>query len=155
MFQAGQWILDLVDYYDVTLVVFVLAAVEMLAVAWIYGKFGILIIRFIHYITSIQRNTLHYFIPVMPDFSGTDNFCQDLEFMQTQKVSIYWRVCWGFITPVLLIFILLYSLGTSTPKQHNGNYYDTTSYGINLTYFFTSFKTPNIYNNYGKKLFYE
>lgn len=38
IFQGGQWILGLVDNYGVTFVVFVLATVEMIGVAWIYGK---------------------------------------------------------------------------------------------------------------------
>ncbi|XP_046989692.1 sodium-dependent nutrient amino acid transporter 1-like [Schistocerca americana] len=99
---AGQWILNLVDYYNVTLTCFVLASIEMAAVAWIYGM---------------------------------DNFCQDVEFMLGHRVGMYWRICWGFITPVVLILVLIYSLVTSTPLTYTGKYYDDASYVAAWTVF--------------------
>ncbi|XP_075156353.1 sodium-dependent nutrient amino acid transporter 1-like isoform X2 [Haematobia irritans] len=74
---AGQWILNLVDYYGATFVIFGLASFQIVGVAWIYGL---------------------------------QNFCDDVEFMLKTRVSFYWRICWGVITPLLLLFIFVYSM---------------------------------------------
>lgn len=36
-FQGGQWILNLVDFYGGTYVVFALAILEIVGIVWIYG----------------------------------------------------------------------------------------------------------------------
>lgn len=46
---------------------------------------------------------------------GLDRFCLDVEFMLGKKIGIYWRVCWGFITPLMMTGIFLYFLATWTP----------------------------------------
>ncbi|XP_067006231.2 sodium-dependent nutrient amino acid transporter 1 isoform X2 [Anabrus simplex] len=84
---GGQYILNLVDSYPVTFVIFALACVETSAVAWIYG---------------------------------VDNICQDIEFMAGRKISFYWRFCWGFLTPVILIIILIYSIVDIEPLTYSG-----------------------------------
>jgi len=43
---------------------------------------------------------------------GVENFCNDLEFMLKRKVGVYWRICWGIVTPSLLIIIFVYFLVT-------------------------------------------
>jgi hypothetical protein len=37
--QGGQYILTLVDFYGVNFTVFILGSIEVVGVAWIYGKF--------------------------------------------------------------------------------------------------------------------
>ncbi|XP_055907544.1 sodium-dependent nutrient amino acid transporter 1 [Eupeodes corollae] len=74
---GGQFILNLVDFYGVSLPALFLAIGELLAVGWVYG---------------VKR------------------FCEDIQFMVGQKTGIYWRVCWGVITPGLMISVLIYTL---------------------------------------------
>lgn len=43
---------------------------------------------------------------------GLENFCWDMEFMLGRKVTPYWRISWGFVTPVFMILIFVYSMIT-------------------------------------------
>lgn len=38
LFKAGQWIINLVDYYGSTFVIFGLAVFEITGISWIYGQ---------------------------------------------------------------------------------------------------------------------
>jgi solute carrier family 6 amino acid transporter-like protein 5/7/9/14 len=58
--------------------------------------------------------------------------------MLGKKTGIYWRICWGFITPVLMIAILMYSLVTMEPLEYNNQPFPTGAYG-NITNGFTFF----------------
>jgi len=59
---------------------------------------------------------------------GVNNICDDLEFMLGKKMGIYWRICWGFVTPVLMIVILIYSLATMEPEEYNDQPFPTGAY---------------------------
>ncbi|KAF5291489.1 hypothetical protein FQR65_LT01801 [Abscondita terminalis] len=50
---------------------------------------------------------------------GLENFCTDVEFMINKKIGIYWKLCWGFVTPSMLIAVLVYFLST-LEKLKNG-----------------------------------
>jgi solute carrier family 6 amino acid transporter-like protein 5/7/9/14 len=63
-------------------------------------------------------------------FPGVDNFCSDVEFMAGRKLSPYWRLCWGIITPVLMIAILLYSVATMEPETYQDKPFPTSAYGM-------------------------
>jgi solute carrier family 6 amino acid transporter-like protein 5/7/9/14 len=41
---------------------------------------------------------------------GVPRFCKDTEFMTGIRPSLYWRLCWRYITPGLMIAILVYSI---------------------------------------------
>ncbi|CAN7989390.1 unnamed protein product [Ixodes hexagonus] len=43
---------------------------------------------------------------------GLRNVCDDFEFMLKGKISWYWKITWGFITPVSLIAIFIYGNAT-------------------------------------------
>ena len=43
---------------------------------------------------------------------GVDRFCKDIEFMLGRKTGAYWRICWGIVTPFMMIGILTYFLLT-------------------------------------------
>lgn len=45
----------------------------------------------------------------------------DVEFMLKAKLGLYWKLCWGIITPISLMIILLYFLAT-IQKLKYGNY---------------------------------
>jgi len=36
--QGGQWILDLVDHFSGNFIIYILAIVEIVGIAWIYGQ---------------------------------------------------------------------------------------------------------------------
>ncbi|XP_049772380.1 sodium-dependent nutrient amino acid transporter 1-like [Schistocerca cancellata] len=100
--RGGQWILNLVDHYGVTLVVYVLATMELVAICWIYG---------------------------------VDRICQDIYFMLGRKTGIYWRLCWGFITPIFLMVVLIYSLVTNTLTTYGGKLYPDSAYAAGWVLF--------------------
>ncbi|XP_020712553.1 sodium-dependent nutrient amino acid transporter 1 isoform X2 [Ceratitis capitata] len=99
--QGGQWILNLVDFFAGTYIVFSLAVFEVAGITWFYGL---------------------------------RNFCDDVEFMTNRKVSVYWRLCWGLITPLLLAAIFIYSLAIMEPITYAGLPYPV-SFEINEPYF--------------------
>ncbi|XP_053607702.1 sodium-dependent nutrient amino acid transporter 1-like isoform X2 [Plodia interpunctella] len=41
---------------------------------------------------------------------GLENLCLDIEFMMGVKTSFYWRLCWGLITPAMMIVVFVYAL---------------------------------------------
>jgi len=50
--------------------------------------------------------------------------------MVGRKLSVHWRVCWGIITPVLMIAILVYSLATKEPETHQEKLFPASAYGM-------------------------
>ncbi|XP_064555003.1 sodium-dependent nutrient amino acid transporter 1 [Drosophila montana] len=54
---------------------------------------------------------------------GLQNFCDDIEFMSNKKVSLYWRICWSFFTPVMMIVIFIYSMVTISPIKYCDTYF--------------------------------
>ncbi|XP_065339355.1 sodium-dependent nutrient amino acid transporter 1-like isoform X2 [Cloeon dipterum] len=58
---------------------------------------------------------------------GLENFCRDIEFMLGIKVSWYWRLCWGVISPIFLLAILLYSLVTMESFKYGGKEYPASA----------------------------
>lgn len=43
---------------------------------------------------------------------GLDRFCHDVEFMLGRKIGVYWRICWGIVTPLMMIGIFIYFILT-------------------------------------------
>ncbi|XP_013199760.1 sodium-dependent nutrient amino acid transporter 1 isoform X2 [Amyelois transitella] len=41
---------------------------------------------------------------------GLENLCLDIEFMMGVKTSFYWRMCWGIITPGMMLVVFVYAL---------------------------------------------
>ncbi|KAL7743728.1 hypothetical protein ACLKA6_016789 [Drosophila palustris] len=54
---------------------------------------------------------------------GLQNLCDDIEFMSNKKVSFYWRICWFFFTPVMMIVIFIYSMITIQPIKYSESYF--------------------------------
>ncbi|XP_062139155.1 sodium-dependent nutrient amino acid transporter 1 isoform X2 [Drosophila sulfurigaster albostrigata] len=54
---------------------------------------------------------------------GLQNLCDDIEFMCNKKVSFYWRICWFFFTPVMMIVIFIYSMVTIQPIKYSESYF--------------------------------
>lgn len=55
---------------------------------------------------------------------GVNRFCHDIEFMLGKKTGFYWRFCWGILTPLMMIAILVYFvLNWSPPTYHDYEYH--------------------------------
>ncbi|KAJ4442665.1 hypothetical protein ANN_04254, partial [Periplaneta americana] len=66
---------------------------------------------------------------------GMDNFCNDVEFMVGRKVGPYWRICWGIVTPVLMIVILIYAMVIMEPEKYHGSLFPTSAYAAGWVLF--------------------
>uniref|UniRef100_A0A7G3AYG6 Transporter n=1 Tax=Lutzomyia longipalpis TaxID=7200 RepID=A0A7G3AYG6_LUTLO len=97
---GGQFILELVDYFGASNIVYVLAIGELIALHYIYGL---------------------------------GRFCRDIEFMIGKRPGIYWRLTWGFITPVLLLIIFIYTLAIYSPLTYRGQSYPSAAYAAGWT----------------------
>ncbi|XP_012252388.2 sodium-dependent nutrient amino acid transporter 1-like isoform X1 [Athalia rosae] len=58
---------------------------------------------------------------------GVDNFMDDVEFMSEKRPSIYWRISWGFLTPVMLFTVLVYFVLNIKPLTYNDGDYPTSA----------------------------
>ncbi|XP_053669860.1 sodium-dependent nutrient amino acid transporter 1-like isoform X2 [Anopheles nili] len=61
---------------------------------------------------------------------GVDRLCKDTEFMLGHRPNIYWRICWRWITPLLMFVILIYNLVTLEPLMYKQYVYPTIAYDI-------------------------
>lgn len=97
--QKGQYFLVITDYYVVSFTGFILAALEIIGVFWIYGL---------------------------------ENFVDCIEFMSNRKPSLYWRISWAVLTPLLILFILFYTLFNLTSPTYADAPYPTAALGNNI-----------------------
>lgn len=62
---------------------------------------------------------------------GVDRICRDVEFMIGRNPGIYWRICWGILTPIVMTVILIYTFITYEPLTYKKTYvYPPTAYGM-------------------------
>jgi solute carrier family 6 (neurotransmitter transporter, glycine) member 5/9 len=54
---------------------------------------------------------------------GVDRLCLDIEFMLKFKTGLYWKICWKFITPSIMIFVFGYYVYTWKPLTYQGKEY--------------------------------
>lgn len=108
--------LNLVDFYGTSFIVFILTIGEIVGVCWIYGKY------IIH--TQIQSPISNIHCPFKCSIClGVNRLCRDIEFMINIRPGIYWRVCWALLTPLLMFTILIYTFVTYTPLSYKGQSY--------------------------------
>ncbi|XP_058835250.1 sodium-dependent nutrient amino acid transporter 1-like [Topomyia yanbarensis] len=54
---------------------------------------------------------------------GVDRICRDIKFMLERSTSLFWRICWGIVTPLVTVLILLLSFvdyeAFSVPNGYN------------------------------------
>uniref|UniRef100_A0A1B0CN47 Sodium-dependent nutrient amino acid transporter 1 n=1 Tax=Lutzomyia longipalpis TaxID=7200 RepID=A0A1B0CN47_LUTLO len=93
--QGGQYILNLVDFFGASFIALVLAILELVSIAWVYG---------------VKR------------------LCKDVEFMLHIRIGWYWRLCWGFITPIMMACILIYTIVKLEPLTYRDQTYPTAAY---------------------------
>ncbi|XP_038604543.1 sodium- and chloride-dependent neutral and basic amino acid transporter B(0+) [Tachyglossus aculeatus] len=91
--QAGIYWVNLIDHFCAGWGILIAAILEIMGVIWIYGG---------------------------------NRFIQDIEMMIGAKrwfFWLWWRMCWFFVTPMLLLAILIWSLSTfSKPTYGNIDY---------------------------------
>eukprot|EP00062_Callorhinchus_milii_P003799 gi/632941470/ref/XP_007885882.1/ PREDICTED: sodium- and chloride-dependent glycine transporter 2 [Callorhinchus milii] len=58
---------------------------------------------------------------------GLKRFCEDIEMMIGFQPSYFWRVCWAFVTPTILTFILCFSFYQWEPLTYENYRYPTWS----------------------------
>ncbi|KAK0090513.1 hypothetical protein PV325_012567 [Microctonus aethiopoides] len=66
---------------------------------------------------------------------GLENVLDDIEFMMKKRPSIYWRLCWAVITPLLLVTILVYTILTITPITYGGISYPNSAHATGWALF--------------------
>lgn len=66
---------------------------------------------------------------------GVDNFSADIEQMLGEKPSLYWRVCWRWISPNFLFVILVFSILNSGSML--GEEYDYPEWAVPLGWVLT------------------
>ncbi|TDG44561.1 hypothetical protein AWZ03_009033 [Drosophila navojoa] len=59
---------------------------------------------------------------------GVKRVCRDAEFMLGIKTSIYYRICWAVITPLLMLSILVYMLVLYEPLKYKDYTYQSGVY---------------------------
>uniref|UniRef100_A0A668AGG5 Transporter n=1 Tax=Myripristis murdjan TaxID=586833 RepID=A0A668AGG5_9TELE len=52
-------------------------------------------------------------------FYGVDRFSEDIERMMGFKPGLYWRLCWKFVSPAFLLFVVIASIVTSTGLRYD------------------------------------
>lgn len=58
-------------------------------------------------------------IPILHFVAGLEDFCLDLEFAIGRRMSIYWRFCWVFLSPVSMLLVIIYAVATMGPVQYS------------------------------------
>ncbi|XP_029173799.1 sodium-dependent nutrient amino acid transporter 1-like isoform X2 [Nylanderia fulva] len=64
---------------------------------------------------------------------GFENFLEDVEFMLDRELSVYWRICWLIITPLLLITIFIYTVVTLSPLTYSGRSFPASAHAAGWT----------------------
>ncbi|XP_078601679.1 sodium-dependent proline transporter-like [Branchiostoma floridae x Branchiostoma japonicum] len=69
---------------------------------------------------------------------GIKRFSANIKSMIGHEPNIYFKVCWMFISPALMMFILIFSLVTYTPVKYNGIEYPSWAVNLGLLMAFSS-----------------
>lgn len=64
---------------------------------------------------------------------GADRFYRDIELMIGYQPCSWWKICWCFVTPVLILFIWLFSVTQLSPVTYGD--YNYPPWAINLGWF--------------------
>lgn len=81
---------------------------------------------------------------------GIENFIRDIEFMISNKIHIIWRLCWKYITPSILFFILYINLSRifNPGLSYNGVLFPQWALYLGWLYGFISVSVIPIYMVY-------
>ncbi|SPP74041.1 sodium-dependent nutrient amino acid transporter 1 isoform X2 [Drosophila guanche] len=59
---------------------------------------------------------------------GVKRLCRDVQFMLGIKTSLYYRICWAVVTPLLMFTILIYTLARYEPLKYKDYTYQSGVY---------------------------
>ncbi|KAH8290262.1 hypothetical protein KR054_001489 [Drosophila jambulina] len=59
---------------------------------------------------------------------GVKRLCRDVQFMLGIKTSLYYRICWAVVTPLMMLTILIYMLALYEPLQYKDYTYQSGVY---------------------------
>ena len=112
---GGQIMLEMVDYYGGTILILALASCEIIAFNWIYGtsfigRGRVPLSKYFYspkYFHILKTNIFsEWYIAPLP--------VRDLNFMLETQLSLYWRLCWSLVCPLLLPLLFFYVLFTQS-----------------------------------------
>ncbi|XP_032683174.1 sodium-dependent nutrient amino acid transporter 1-like isoform X3 [Odontomachus brunneus] len=66
---------------------------------------------------------------------GLENLLDDVEYMLQRRPSVYWRICWAIITPLLLAGILIYTIINLKPLTYSNVPYPSSAHIVGWTLF--------------------
>lgn len=109
--QAGVYVFQLMDHYTAIISVILLAFVEVVVVCWLYGKNPewLLICPFKSQKLSKRKNNLLTWKSrvafTLSSFhhAGVDKLSDHLHEMTGNRPNIAFRLCWKFISPLLIL----------------------------------------------------
>uniref|UniRef100_A0A8B9L2I8 Transporter n=1 Tax=Astyanax mexicanus TaxID=7994 RepID=A0A8B9L2I8_ASTMX len=58
-------------------------------------------------------------------FYGVDRFSDDIQEMIGHRPGLYWRLCWKFVSPCFLLFMVVVSFATFNPPKYGSYYFPT------------------------------
>lgn len=64
---------------------------------------------------------------------GVNRLCKDIEFMLGIKTGLYWRICWGLISPLIMTAILCFKAVTLKPLKYHD--YTYTEWELGMAFF--------------------
>ena len=92
IFQAGMFVLQLLDTYMATYSIITLGFCFSVGLSWIYGSSTVH-----HAINSLSLRSRD------SDVSGWERLCCNIKDMSGQRPSVFFRVMWQFVTPILCL----------------------------------------------------
>ncbi|XP_071521550.1 sodium-dependent nutrient amino acid transporter 1-like [Panulirus ornatus] len=64
---------------------------------------------------------------------GIRKFIADIEFMLRRKTGLYWKICWGVVSPLFLSFVFVYSQLEAKPLTYGSYVFDTVAIGVGMS----------------------
>lgn len=87
-------------------------------------------------------------------FVGINNFLDDIEFMLNRRLSLFWKVCWTFLTPAIIAVIFIYNMINLEFLTYNGSNYPDVAYGKYLIYIYMYIIFNIVINDWGLFVFF-
>ncbi|XP_038301327.1 sodium-dependent dopamine transporter isoform X1 [Canis lupus baileyi] len=117
--NGGIYVFTLLDHFAAGTSILFGVLIEAIGVAWFYGRGG-------HGAEATGRSGVRTPLQDMEDLGprllgGVRQFSDDIKQMTGQRPSLYWRVCWKFVSPCFLLFVVVVSIVTFRPP-HYGAY---------------------------------
>ena len=69
---------------------------------------------------------------------GLDNFCLDIRLMLKRDVHTYWKICWQYVSPALLSFVLVATMASWKRSSLDGVVFPAWTNAIALVLIFSS-----------------